>query len=84
MTTSPNDSRFAAPRLHIDNVGMTCEHCVRAVRNRLASTPGLEVVDVQIGHADVRQDPSKISIAEIEEAISDEGYTVDTVNAVVR
>jgi copper chaperone CopZ len=70
--------------IHVAIVGMTCAHCVRAVRNRLAATPGVEVDDVQIGTADIRFDPSKISTSEIEDAISDEGYTVDAFSEVAR
>jgi copper chaperone len=66
--------------LHLEIEGMTCEHCVRAVRNRLSATPGVEVKEVRVGSADVRHDPTKSSVAEIEDAISDEGYTVDKVN----
>jgi copper chaperone len=67
--------------LHIEIVGMTCEHCVRAVRNRLSSTDGVTVEDVKVGSVDLRLDESKVSMSDIEEAISDEGYTVDTVTA---
>ena len=67
--------------LHIEIVGMTCEHCVRAVKNRLSSTPGVTVNDVQVGSVDLRLDESKASMADVEDAISDEGYTVDTVSA---
>ena len=63
---------------------MTCEHCVRAVRKRLSATPGVAVTDVTIGSADIHQDPAKISIAEIQDAISDEGYTIDTVSEIAR
>jgi copper chaperone len=62
-------------RLELTIEGMSCEHCVRAVRNRLAATPGVEVDDVQIGSAIVRHDPTKAPIADIENAIADEGYT---------
>lgn len=55
--------------------GMTCQHCVRAVKNRLERTPGVQLQDVQIGSADLSYDPSKTTVDEIEEAISDEGYT---------
>ena len=72
------------PHLHIAIEGMTCEHCVRAVRNRLATTPGVEVTDVQIGTADIRHDPSKSTVSQIEDAISDEGYTVDTISELAR
>lgn len=55
--------------------GMSCNHCVHAVRGRLEKTPGVEVRDVKIGSADIRFDPGKTSIDDIEEAIADEGYT---------
>ena len=67
--------------LHIEIVGMTCEHCVRAVKNRLSSTLGIVVNDVQIGSVDLQLDESKATMDDIEDAISDEGYTVDTVSA---
>jgi copper chaperone len=55
--------------------GMTCEHCVRAVRGRLEQTPGVKVGDVQVGSATLDYDPSKTNVADLEEAIADEGYT---------
>jgi copper chaperone len=72
------------PRLHLEIEGMTCEHCVRAVRNRLAATPGVEVDGVSVGSADIQHDASKSTVSEIEDAISDEGYTVDTVSELAR
>ena len=67
--------------LHIEVVGMTCEHCVRAVKNRLSQTTGVQVKDVKVGSVDLLLDDSKTSLADVEDAISDEGYTVDTVTA---
>jgi copper chaperone len=67
--------------LHIEIVGMTCDHCVRAVKNRLAATPGVSVKDVKVGTADIALDETKASMSEVEDAISDEGYTVDAVTA---
>jgi copper chaperone len=55
--------------------GMTCEHCVRAVRNRLEKTDGVTVDDVKIGAASVTYDPAKTDVDAIEDAIADEGYT---------
>ena len=66
--------------LHIEIVGMTCEHCVRAVKNRLSATPGVSVRDVKVDSADIQLDESKSTMADVEEAISDEGYTVDSVS----
>jgi copper chaperone len=67
--------------LHIEIVGMTCDHCVRAVKNRLSATPGVTVDEVKVGTADIRLDETKASMSDVEDAISDEGYTVDTVRA---
>ena len=55
--------------------GMSCEHCVRAVKNRLTATPGVAVDEVVVGSARLRYDPAQTNIDEIEEAIADEGYT---------
>jgi copper chaperone CopZ len=55
--------------------GMTCEHCVRSVRNRLETTDGVEVETVTVGAAELRYDPRTTSVDDIEEAIADEGYT---------
>ena len=63
--------------IHLNIEGMTCEHCVRAVDGRLRRTPGVQVERVVVGAADLRYDRSRISLDEISEAISDEGYTVE-------
>jgi copper chaperone len=55
--------------------GMSCEHCVRAVKNRLSTTPGVAVDEVTIGSARLRYDPARTSVDDIENAIADEGYT---------
>jgi len=63
--------------VHLNIEGMTCEHCVRAIDNRLRRTPGVEVERVVVGAVDLRYEPSRISLDEISELISDEGYTVE-------
>ena len=55
--------------------GMSCEHCVRAVKSRLTATPGVTVEDVAVGSATLQYDPSKTNLEHIEEVIADEGYT---------
>lgn len=62
-------------RLNLTIEGMTCEHCVRAVRGRLEQTEGVKVDEVKIGSAMVEYDPAKTNVDEIEDAIADEGYT---------
>jgi copper chaperone len=56
--------------------GMTCDHCVRAVRQVLEDTPGVEVRNVMIGSAEVSYDPSAVSPEDIKASIEEEGYTV--------
>jgi copper chaperone CopZ len=55
--------------------GMTCEHCVRAVRGRLEKTEGVNVGAVNVGSATIDYDPARTTLDDIEEAIADEGYT---------
>lgn len=62
-------------RLNLTIEGMSCDHCVRAVRGRLERTDGVKVDDVKIGSAVVEYDPGKTNVDEIEDAIADEGYT---------
>jgi copper chaperone CopZ len=61
--------------LNLKIEGMSCEHCVRAVKNRLTATPGVKVDEVAVGSARLQYDPAQTNIDEIEEAIADEGYT---------
>jgi copper chaperone len=62
-------------RLNLKIEGMSCDHCVRAVRGRLERTPGVKVDEVKIGSALLDYDPTKTNVDDIEEAIADEGYT---------
>ena len=62
-------------RLNLTIEGMSCDHCVRAVRGRLERTDGVKVDDVKIGSAVVEYDPGETNVDEIEDAIADEGYT---------
>lgn len=56
--------------------GMTCGHCVSAVKKTLEETPGVEVRNVTIGSAEISYDPATTDRAKIEEAIAEEGYSV--------
>ena len=40
----------------LDIEGMSCEHCVRAVRGALEGVAGVRKIDVRVGHADVETD----------------------------
>ena len=56
--------------------GMTCQHCVKAVREALEDLEGVQVDDVQIGSARITYDPDEVERDEIVEAVEDEGYEV--------
>lgn len=68
---------MAEQRIELEIEGMTCEHCVRAVRGRLERTPGVQVEAVRVGAATIRLDDARTSLDQVEDAISDEGYTVN-------
>ena len=57
--------------------GMSCGHCVRAVRNALAALPTVQVNDVQIGSATVETDGTPASIDAIMAALDDAGYAAE-------
>lgn len=60
--------------LKLSITGMTCGHCVAAVSNSLKAIDGVEVNDVRIGSASVRFDESKVSPAQLAQAVAEEGY----------
>ena len=55
--------------------GMTCAHCVRAVRHALEAVPGVTVEDVRIGEARFHADSPDARTAAVG-AIEAEGYRV--------
>ena len=57
--------------------GMTCHHCVNAVRKELSKIPSLEVREVTIGSASVTYDEAAVSMVQISSAIQEAGYSVD-------
>ena len=56
--------------------GMTCQHCVMAVKQALKSVPGVDEATVEIGKAVVSYDPAKAGVDEMKRAIAEEGYEV--------
>jgi copper chaperone CopZ len=56
--------------------GMSCGHCVAAVRKALESVAGVRVEAVQIGSATVAIDPAVTSRAAVDAAIDAAGYDV--------
>jgi mercuric transport protein len=56
--------------------GMTCGHCVAAVKKALAAVPGVEAVDVTLSppRAVVACDPSRTNVDMLTKATAEEGY----------
>jgi copper chaperone CopZ len=55
--------------------GMSCGHCLAAVKQALTGVPGVEIRQLQLGSATVELDPAKASIDAVVEAVNDAGYT---------
>ncbi len=56
--------------------GMSCGHCVMAVRKALSSLAGVQVKDVKIGSASIAYDETKVNEQAIHEAVEEAGYEV--------
>ena len=54
--------------------GMSCSHCVRAVRQSLEELPGVRVDRVDVGAATVAYDPAQVTPDAVKEAVADAGY----------
>ena len=55
--------------------GMSCEHCVMAVRKNLSKLD-LRKIDVKIGTASIEFDETKINEKDIDKAIFEAGYKI--------
>jgi len=56
--------------------GMTCDGCVRSVRNLLQALPGVLATDVSLtlGSATVSFDPEQVTVERLHAAIEDGGF----------
>ncbi len=61
--------------------GMSCGHCVMAVRKELGKLNGVEVDDVQIGSATVRIDEKRTSVETLSQAVERAGYHMISMQA---
>ncbi len=60
--------------LHIK--GMTCGHCVMAVKKELGKMPNVTVEEVVIGKARVQFDEAKVNPADFALAIGEAGFVL--------
>lgn len=56
--------------------GMTCGHCLMAVRNSLSQVEGLTIEELRVGRAKVAFDPSVVAPEAAAAAVKDAGYAV--------
>ena len=62
------------PTIALSIQGMSCGHCVHAVKRALESVPGVSVTDVHVGAASVVTELNPVPVDAIKAAIEDAGY----------
>ncbi|MBG6225309.1 copper chaperone CopZ [Arthrobacter sp. CAN_A2] len=64
----------------INITGMTCGHCVSAVKSELSELPGVETVDVELVNGGTStatiSSSAPLDAASIDGAVAEAGYTV--------
>jgi copper chaperone CopZ len=59
--------------------GMSCDHCVTAVRGELTALPGVTAVDVDLASGRVRVvSAAPLDLADVRAAVDEAGYEVAT------
>ena len=66
-------------QLKLDVSGMSCGHCVSAVRDALGRLPGVKVESVSVGAASVTFDETRTTVGNLVDAIADAGYEANEV-----
>ena len=61
-------------RLQMEIQGMSCGHCVGAVKHALGELDGVSITSLSVGHAEVAYDPAKADAQSILAAVSEAGY----------
>ncbi len=65
---------MSAKTIEID--GMSCQHCVMAVKKGLEAIDGVSEADVEVGKASVTYDGSKVQDSDLDAAIVQTGFKV--------
>lgn len=61
--------------------GMSCGHCVKAVKTAAESVAGVSVESIRIGSVAVSLDETQASVGQVVDAISDAGYEATEIAA---
>ncbi len=56
--------------------GMSCQHCVMAVKKGLEALDGVSEADVEVGKASVTFDESKVKDSDLNDAIVQTGFKI--------
>ncbi len=69
---------MAIQTLNLSVQGMSCQHCVRAVKTSVGKLAGVSAVEVSLenGSVSVGFDPTLVALPAITTAIEEQGYTV--------
>lgn len=59
--------------------GMSCGHCVMAVKKELSKVDGVHVVTVEIGKATIMIDETKVTPSVLSSAIEEAGYSINSI-----
>lgn len=73
MSRTLQDITLVAPDI-------SCAHCVATIKRSVGDLDGVENVDVdpETKRVEIRFDPGRVSLAQIEATLDDEGYPVQT------
>ena len=52
--------------------GMSCDHCVRAIDLALRKVPGVDSVEVELGHATI--EGAALNVEALQQVVESEGY----------
>ncbi len=61
-------------QVQLEVEGMSCGHCVQAVKQALSGIEGVRVDEVSIGKARVSFDEGRVAVATVIDAVADAGY----------
>ena len=56
--------------------GMSCGHCVMALKKELSTVEGIRIIKVEIGKAVIETDSTERITLEIEKAVTEAGFSL--------
>ena len=62
--------------LEVQVEGMTCQHCVQAVRTSIDALGGIDQISIDLATGNVQLEGASIDQAAVEQAVHDAGYSL--------